>query len=142
MTTRPQPRSPHRPQVAPDLIGPGDPRYADLAGRGFNKRFRSTPDFVRLVDSSEQVIHAVQDAVQDRLRVAVRSGGHCLEGFVADPAVRVVIDLSLMTGVCYDADMSAFAVDAGTTLGEVYRKLFLGWGVMLPAGGQAAQPPS
>ena len=30
--------------------------------------------------------------------------------------------------------MSAFAVEAGTTLGEVYRKLFLGWGVTIPAG--------
>ena len=30
--------------------------------------------------------------------------------------------------------MGAFAVEAGTTLGEVYRRLFLGWGVVLPAG--------
>jgi FAD/FMN-containing dehydrogenase len=116
------------------MIGPGDPRYADLTRRGFNKRFQSTPDFVRLVDSSDQVIQAVQDAVRDRLRVAVRSGGHCLEGFVADPAVQVIIDMSLMAGVYYDADMSAFAVGAGATLGETYRRLFLGWGVMLPAG--------
>ena len=134
MTTRPQPRSSQRPQIAPDRIGRGDLRYTDLTRRGFNRRFQSTPDFVCIVDSSEHVIQAVQDAVRDRLRVAVRSGGHCLEGFVADPAVRVVIDMSLMTGVCYDADMSAFAVDAGTTLGEAYRTLFLGWGVMLPAG--------
>ncbi len=57
-----------------------------------------------------------------------------VEGLVADPAVRVLIDTSLMTGVSYDPEMSAFAVEAGTTLGEVYRKLFLGWGVTIPAG--------
>jgi aclacinomycin oxidase len=89
---------------------------------------------VHLVGSTEQVVDAVQDVVRDELRVAVRSGGHCLEGFVADPAVRVVIDTSLMTGVCYDSEMAAFAVEAGTTLGEMYRTLFLGWGVTIPAG--------
>lgn len=123
-----------RPQVGPDKVGPDDPRYADLVRRGFNKRFAGKPDYVRLVGSTEQVVDAVQDAVRDRLRVAVRSGGHCLEGFVADPAVRVVIDTSLMTGVYYDPEMAAVAVEAGTTLGETYRKLFLGWGLTIPAG--------
>ena len=64
----------------------------------------------------------------------MRSGGHCLEGFVADPAVRVVIDTSLMADVSYDAERRAFVVEAGATTGETYRKLFLGWGVTLPAG--------
>jgi aclacinomycin oxidase len=118
----------------PDKVGPGDPRYAHLLRRGFNKRFAGKPDYVRLVGSTAEVVDAVQDAVRDKLRLAVRSGGHCLEGFVADPAVRVLIDTSLMTGVDYDPEMDAFAVEAGATLGEVYRKLFLGWGVTIPAG--------
>jgi hypothetical protein len=62
---------------------------------------------VRVVCSSEQVVQAVQDAVREQLRVAVRSGGHCLEAFRADPAVRVVIDTSLMTGVEYDPEVVA-----------------------------------
>jgi len=114
-----------RTRVGPDKVEPGDPRYADLVRRGFNKRFAGKPDYVRLVGSTEQVVAAVQDVVREELRVAVRSGGHCLEGFVADPAVRVVIDTSLMTGVYYDPEMAAFAVEAGATLGEAYRKLFL-----------------
>ncbi len=77
---------------------------------------------------------AVQDAVRDDARVVVRSGGHCLEGFVDDPAARVLIDTSLMTGVSYDPEKGAFAIEAGTTLGEAYRRLFLGWGVTIPAG--------
>jgi FAD/FMN-containing dehydrogenase len=121
-------------RVRADRIGPEDPRYADLAHRGFNKRFRGQPDVVRLVCSTEQVVDAVEDAVRDQLRVVVRGGGHCLEGFVADPAVKVLIDTSLMTGVSYDAQMSAFAVEAGATVGEAYRRLFLGWGVMIPLG--------
>src|SRR2546422_4622616 len=114
-----------RPGVGPDKVGPDDPRYADLVRKGFNKRFAGKPDYVRLVGSTEQVVDAVQEAVRDKLRVAVRSGGHCLEGFVADPAVRALIDTSLMTGIYYDPDMNAFAVEAGATLGEVYPKLFL-----------------
>ena len=46
----------------------------------------------------------------------------------------MIIDTSLMTGVRYDPDMRAFAIDSGTTLGEVYRRLFLDWGVTIPAG--------
>jgi len=117
-----------------EKIGPDDPRYAELAHRGFNKRFVGKPDYVRLVGSTEQVVDAVQRAVKANLRIAARSGGHCLEGFVDDPAVRVIIDTSLMTGVSYDLVMNAFAIEAGTTLGEVYRKLFFGWGVTIPAG--------
>jgi FAD/FMN-containing dehydrogenase len=40
----------------------------------------------------------------------------------------------LITSIYYDPDMGAFAVESGATLGEVYRKLFLGWGVTIPAG--------
>ena len=123
-----------RPQIGADKVGPDDPRYADLVRRGFNKRFTGRPDYVRLVTTTEQVVDAVQQAVRDKARVVVRSGGHCLEGFVADPAVRVVIDTSLMTGVYYDSRMAAFAVEAGATVGEAYRRLFLGWGVTIPAG--------
>jgi aclacinomycin oxidase len=89
---------------------------------------------VELVRSTAQVVDAVNDAVRERLRVAVRSGGHCLEAFVADPAVRVVIDTSLMSGLYYDPTMRAVAIEAGVRLGEAYRTLFLGWGVTIPAG--------
>ncbi|MDQ2889491.1 MAG: FAD-binding oxidoreductase [Gemmatimonadota bacterium] len=121
-------------RAAQDNIAPTDPRYAELLRRGFNKRFESKPDYIRLVGSTTDVIDAIQTAVQHDLRVVVRSGGHCLEGFVADPAVRVIVDMLPMTGVSYDSDMKAFCIEAGTTLGEVYRKLFIGWGVVLPAG--------
>jgi aclacinomycin oxidase len=121
-------------RVGPGKIGPDDPRYADLARRGFNRRFAGRPDYVRLVGSTAEVVDAVQEAVREKTRLAVRSGGHCLEGFVADPAVRVVIDTSLMSDVAYDAERGAFVVEAGATTGETYRRLFLGWGVTIPAG--------
>ena len=102
MAEHTQRRSP----AGPATVGPDDPRYGDLVGRA-SKRFAGEPDDVRVVCSSEQVVQAVQDVVREQLRVAVRSGGHCLEAFRADPAVRVVIDTSLMTGVEYDPEVVA-----------------------------------
>ena len=42
-----------RARVLPDRIGPDDPRYSALVGRGFNKRFAGKPDYVRLVHSAD-----------------------------------------------------------------------------------------
>ena len=122
------------PEERAHIVRPNDPRYHDLLRRGFNKRFSGAPDYVRLVASTEEVVAAVQQAVRDNARLGVRSGGHCLEGLVADPAVRVVIDMSLMTDVSFDREKGAFMVEAGATVGETYRKLYLGWGVTIPAG--------
>ncbi|MGW6459189.1 FAD-binding oxidoreductase [Streptomyces sp. NPDC055078] len=111
----------------------GDPRYGHLVSRGAN-RFRGTPDEVFLVGSAAQVVRVVRDAVRRGRRLAVRSGGHCFEDFVDHPEIRTVIDMSAMRDVYYDQDRHAFAVEAGATLGEVYRRLYLGWGVTVPGG--------
>jgi aclacinomycin oxidase len=117
-----------------EKITPDDIRYSDLAEKRFNKRFTGKPEYIRLPTSTKEVIEAVQEAVNSKRRPVVRSGGHCLEGFVSDPAVQVLIDISLMTDIHYDAERAAFIVEAGATVGEMYRRLFLGWGVVLPAG--------
>lgn len=103
------------PPLGPVRVRPGDPRYEDLVRRG-NRRFVGTPDEVRVVGSTQQVVEAVQDAVRSGRRVAVRAGGHGFEGFVDDPKVAMVIDLSGLTGVYFDPERSAFAVEAGVTI--------------------------
>jgi len=133
MTSQPAVGAPSA-RVGGALITPQDARYQELLRRNFNRRFEGKPEYVRLVGSADQTVQAVQEAVDRKLRVVARSGGCCLEGFVADPAVQVVIDTSLMSDVHYDVRFGAFAVEPGVTLGELYRKLFLGWGVLLPAG--------
>ena len=115
-------------------IGPDDPRYLAVVDKRFNKRFRASPDYVRLVSSTDQVVAAVEEAVREGRRLAVTSGGHCLEGFVSDPAVRVIIDVSPMKRVYYDAERGAVAVEAGATVGETFRTLFETWGVVIPLG--------
>lgn len=115
-------------------IGPDDPRYRVVVDKRFNKRFSANPDYVRLVGTTDQVVSAVEEAVRDGRRLVVTSGGHCLEGFVSDPDVRVIVDISPMKRVYHDTEMGAVAVEAGATVGETFRALFERWGVVLPLG--------
>jgi hypothetical protein len=48
--------------------------------------------------------------------------------------VRVIIDISAMKRVHYDATMRAVAIEAGATVGEAFRTLFETWGVVVPLG--------
>lgn len=115
------------------VIDKDDPRYSSMV-RGTNHRFVGTPDYIRVVTSTDDVVDAVGRAVAEGRRVAVRSGGHGFENFTANDEVRVLLDMSEMTAVTFDAARRAFCVQPGATLGHVYRVLFKGWGVTIPAG--------
>jgi aclacinomycin oxidase len=114
--------------------GPDDARYLIVVEKRFNKRFSARPDYVWVVNSTDQVVSAVERSVKEGRRLAVTSGGHCLEAFVSDPDVRVMIDVSPMKRVYHDARKGAIAVEAGATVGETFRALFETWGVVLPLG--------
>ncbi len=124
-------------EQAPITVVPGDSRYSSLVFRGYNRRFECEPDQIRVVGSTADVVLAVNEAVRTGRRIAVRSGGHCFENLVDDPAVRLLVDMSTMTDVQYDPRRNAFMVEAGATLGEVYQRLFLEWGVTIPGGTSA-----
>jgi aclacinomycin oxidase len=121
-------------RIASDRLDPDDPRYRAVVDKQFNKRFSANPDYVRLVHSTAEVQSAVEDAVREGRRLVVTSGGHCLEGFVSDPDVRAIIDVSPMKRIYHDAEMGAVAVEAGATVGETFRTLFEMWGVVIPLG--------
>jgi len=114
-------------------IRPDDPRYPELT-TGNNQRFVSRPDYIRMITSTEDAERAVRDAVRTGKRVSVRGGGHCFSDFVCNPEIEVVLDVSEMTRVYYDADRRAFAVEAGARLINVYEALFKGWNVTIPGG--------
>ncbi|HVW40255.1 MAG TPA: BBE domain-containing protein [Amycolatopsis sp.] len=117
----------------PVTVRPADPRYASLTG-GYNYRFLGSPDYYRLAGTAGQVEQAVAEGLRASKHIAARSGGHCLEAFVNNPAIDLVIDLAEFDGVYFDASRNAFAVEAGATLGQVYDTLFRGWGVTVPGG--------
>jgi len=114
--------------------GPDDPHYRAVVDKRFNKRFSANPDYVCVAGATNAVVSAVQQAVTDGRRLVVTSGGHCLEGFVSDPDVRVIVDVAPMKRVYYDPEKRAIAVEAGATVGETFRALFETWGVVIPLG--------
>ncbi|RMI38647.1 FAD-binding oxidoreductase [Streptomyces triticirhizae] len=123
-----------RPTATPAVtVTPDDPRYADLV-TGMNQRWSATPEGVHLVTTTEQVVRAVDEAVQAGRRISVRSGGHCYEDFVYHADAQAVIDLSAMNRISYDAEMRAFAVEPGATMLDVYETLYKTWGVTIPGG--------
>jgi FAD/FMN-containing dehydrogenase len=115
-------------------VHPGDPRYEDLALRRRNERFAHRPDYFQVVRTTGQTVAAVAEAVRAGRRIAVRSGGHSMENSVGEQPGGVVIDMATMNAVYYDADHRAFVVEAGATLGEIYRQLYVNWGVTIPGG--------
>ncbi|UAC01729.1 FAD-binding oxidoreductase [Dactylosporangium vinaceum] len=132
-TLRPAAAGPHR-AAPPVAVRPGDPRYEDLALRRRNERFAHRPDRFYLAWSTEQVVAAVQASVDAGRPVTVRSGGHSLENSVGEHAGGVIIDLAGMRNISFDATRRAFEVESGATLGEVFRMLYLNWGVTIPGG--------
>jgi len=122
------------PHPSLEKILPQDSRYRAIVEKRFNKRFTGSPDYVCAAGSNDDVVAAVQAAVDAGLRLAVTSGGHCLEGFVSDPEVRVVLDVSAMKRIEYDPAMRAIAVECGATVGETFKALFDRWGVVIPLG--------
>jgi aclacinomycin oxidase len=120
--------------LGPDRITPADARYRAVVDKRFNKRFSANPEYVRLARSTDDVVAAVAEAVREGRRLVVTSGGHCLEGFVADPEVKVIVDVSPMKQVAFDAQRGAVVVEAGATVGETFRALAERWGVVVPLG--------
>src|SRR5919107_720900 len=89
-------------------VAEDDPRYPTMV-RGFNLRWVGSPRWVQVCGSTDQVVQAVQEAVDGDMRLTVRCGGHCYEDFVCDNAGGVIVDLSPMNGV-YRGDDGRFCV--------------------------------
>ncbi|WP_163509778.1 FAD-binding oxidoreductase [Fodinicola acaciae] len=113
-------------------VKPGDPRYPMLSRSTLG--YVGTPQVVRLADSAADVTAAVRDALAAGQRIAVRSGGHCFERFTTSPDIRMLLDISEMNNVYYDAEHKAVAVETGAQLGQVYRTLYKAFDATLPGG--------
>ncbi|GII83217.1 FAD-linked oxidase [Sphaerisporangium siamense] len=111
-----------------------DDRYGALC-QGFNQRWTSHPDYIKIVRSTADVIGALNEALNSgRTRIAVRSGGHCYENFVSNAETQVIIDAGQMDRVHYDPGMGAYCVEAGSTNWHNYAQLYRETGFTLPAG--------
>ena len=113
------------------IVPRDDPRYPALV-RGFNQRWVGDPRGVVVCGDTNQVLAAVQDALDQNLRITVRGGGHCYEDFVSDNHDGVIIDLSPLNSVYQEPD--TFCVEGGCTLWNVYTQLYKEYGLTIPGG--------
>lgn len=116
------------------IVTPDNPEYEVWNNRGVNLRYSGKPSEIIPVTTTEELIDALQYAVDKKYRLAIRSGGHCLENFVSNPEIQIIIDISAMKGIRYDETMNAIEIKSGNTLGEMYETLDRQWGTVIPCG--------
>lgn len=116
-----------------NLVFPNDPRYDQLR-HGFNLRWIGSPAYIALCRDAAEVMQAVQQALDKKLRITVRSGGHCYEDFSSGNDGGVIIDMSPMTAVTRDTESGLYVIEAGARLLDVYTTLDQQFGVTLPGG--------
>ncbi|HET6991479.1 MAG TPA: FAD-binding protein, partial [Bacteroidia bacterium] len=100
-----------------ELIYNEDPRYSDLR-KGFNKRINKYPLVIALCTSTNDVAEAIQFARKNKLEIAVKSGGHSMEGFSSNDG-GMVINLSKMNSVEFLED-NKIKTGPGCTLSHLY----------------------
>lgn len=99
------------------VLQQSDPDY-ESKRQGFNLRVQKKPRYIALCKSTKGVAEAIQFARQEKLSVAVKSGGHSFEGFSSNND-GLVVDLSLFKSVKW-LDNDRVSIQPGVTLSEVY----------------------
>ncbi len=112
-----------------DLADSTDPRYNELR-QGFNKRIDKHPKVIAVCTNTDEVAAAVRYAKENGLPIAVKSGGHNMEGFSCNDG-GMVINLSKMNKVQLTGDN--LTAGPGCRLGDLY-DVILPKGRVLPAG--------
>jgi hypothetical protein len=102
----------------------GTPEYEALR-KGFNKRIEKFPLIIALCKNTAGVAEAIQYAKQNNLPVAIKSGGHCMEGFSCNDD-GMVINLSLLNQVDW-VDKETITAGPGCTLSNLYDTPVLVW---------------
>lgn len=95
----------------------GDADY-ELLRKGFNKRIDKFPLIIALCKNTTGVTEAVKYARLHNLPVAIKSGGHCMEGFSCNNG-GMVINLSLLNKIEW-IDTNTIKVGPGCTLSNIY----------------------
>lgn len=118
------------PDIQLDLVDKSNTRY-DALRLGFNKRIDKYPEAIAVCTTTEEVAAAVQHAKQKSLPIAVKSGGHSMEGFSCNDG-GLVINLSKMNNIEF-IEGDKLKVEPGCILSQLYDAI-LPKGLILPAG--------
>lgn len=98
----------------------------------FNKRITVMPKIIAVAANEKGVQEAILYARQQKLPVAVKSGGHSFEGFSTNDG-GLMIDLSGLNKPVYDKVSKRLTIQPGAKLGGVYEYLNQ-FGRLIPAG--------
>jgi UDP-N-acetylenolpyruvoylglucosamine reductase len=107
-----------------------DASYETLR-RGYNMRINRYPKIIALCMNTNGVSEAMRYAKENKLPVAVKSGGHCMEGFSGSDG-GMVINLSKLNDMEWN-DSSHITIGPGCTLSKMYDEL-LPKGKIIPGG--------
>jgi hypothetical protein len=112
----------------------GDIQY-DQIRQGFNKRISKFPKIIALCENAAGVSEAIKYAIDNKLPVAIKSGGHCMEGFSCNDG-GLVINLSVLNKVTWLSN-DTIEVGPGCTVSQLY-DIILPKGRIIPAGSCAS----
>ncbi len=107
----------------------GDEKYDELR-LGHNKRFNKFPAAIALCHTADGVQEAVSAARKNKLPVAIKSGGHSLEGFSGNDG-GIVINLSEFNKIEQEEDIALLG--PACKLSELYATL-IPKGKIIPGG--------
>jgi FAD/FMN-containing dehydrogenase len=98
----------------------------------FNKRITLMPRLIAVCHDTQGVQEAIHYANQAKLAITVKSGGHSFEGFSLNEG-GLLVDMSLMNTLRYQAHTKNLIIQPGAKLGKVYE--YLGqYQRLIPAG--------
>jgi FAD/FMN-containing dehydrogenase len=98
----------------------------------FSKRITLMPKIIAVCANEKGVQEAVVYAQKNKLPIAIKSGGHCLEGFSTNDG-GLMIDLSGMNQRTYHKTSKRLITQPGAKLGKMYEYLNQ-FGRLIPAG--------
>ncbi|WP_319457051.1 MULTISPECIES: FAD-binding oxidoreductase [unclassified Mycobacterium] len=115
-----------------ELFRPGDPGYAD-ARTIFNMRLGHwEPGLIARAADVDDVVTVVRYAADAGTPLAVRAGGHGVDG-TATPDGALVVDLTNLKEISVDTETGRVRLGAGVLLGEMDPAL-AAHGLVVPAG--------
>ncbi|EGG03606.1 uncharacterized protein MELLADRAFT_109124 [Melampsora larici-populina 98AG31] len=117
-----------------DAVFPGDLSYEKLA-TPFNQRLTYIPAAIVYPDSTEAVSESVKVAVDEKLSVSPRSGGHSYGSYGLGGAHgALVVDLSRLKTVSVDQSSGQAVIGSGIRLGDLAIGLHSQGGRAIPHG--------
>jgi FAD/FMN-containing dehydrogenase len=119
------------------MVSPSDPNYNALR-TAFNLRWVGSPSSIAVCSDAAQVQQTVQRALDEGLRITVRSGNHCYEDFAVGNDGGVIVDMAQMNAVGKDAATGLYFIEPGAQLLDVYTTLDQQFGVTIPGGSCAS----